>query len=634
MGEANLLNCRSWLSALVELYEELASTTTKYTTHASARTPVRLIENLKQWCISHPLFSFATAGACFVLLLYRNSLGAPFVYDDQDQIQTNLQLLSWGSVFTHYVAAAHPFSSAYHASTGSSYRPLFWLSVALDRRLFGLNVAGFHFTNLLLHWANGLLAFILLKRVGVSQITAAATALIWLALPINSEAVAWISGRTYCLLMLFVLLSLLFAEQYLLTGARSILLFYCVAHTGAVLSHEAGIMVLPFVFLISYSRTKLAKYHSLSLYVSGVLITVVYLCLRAANIGLSAGPSSWAILPVGATMAKYTRWILLPIHMSVERSTETPPNILSFANVSALFGVLLLMVGVVQLRNKVPEVSSGVAWTFLALLPFSGFIPIYQGMAERYAYLASIGLVLVLLASSLKVKGRAKYLILCLIGSWVLWGAWRLNSRVLDWRDEISLYASSLKTDPDSPVLLVNLGSTLADAGHLGDALVLIRRAVSLKPDYELAYRSLGNTCLRLGLFDEASSSYEKAITLQPDDVKAITNLGSTYVRLKDLDAAEREFRRAISLSPRTVGPHCDLGIVLFYQGKSEQALEQLQAAIKLNPADASPYYFLGFVEEQMGARQAAMQMYQRALELQPEFSQARVGLDRLQNHK
>jgi protein O-mannosyl-transferase len=621
---------------------------------SNSQIPALSFASLQQFCVSHPIVPFAILSACLMLLIYRNILWAPFVYDDQDQIQTNSLLLSWRSLITHYFGATQPFSSAFRGAGGSSYRPLFWLSLGLDRHLFDLNVLGFHLTNLLLHWANGLLTFTLLRRLGAWQLVAAITALIWLALPINSEAVAWISGRAYCLLTFFILLSLLFAERYLRKGTRLSLLWYFLAHIGALLSHEAGILVLPFVFLMiclirrkacvgMSAATAGTSARATSLVVSrriGTLgslagaLSPAYLVLRAGIFNSSVSPHSWSLLPVGATLANYVAWILFPLHMSIERSTETPPNTLSLITIGGWCGLLLLILAILLLRNRMPEVSAGLAWMLLALLPFSGIVFIYQGMAERYDYLASVGLVLAIVYLCSKIRGNTKYFATAVVTLWALWGVWRLNSRLLDWSSETSLYASSLKTDPDSPILLLNLGSTLGDAGHLGDGLFLITRAISLKPDYAIAYRAQGNIYLRLGAFKQAKASYERALALQPDDVKAVTNLGDTYVRLKDLSAAEREFRRAITLAPKTINLYCNLGIVLFNQGKSDEALQQLLTALKLNPSDPNPYYFLGFVEEQMGARESAMQMYGKALQLQPGYSQARLGLDRLQHQQ
>src|ERR1700685_2671092 len=289
-----------------------------------------------RWYRSHPLFCFAALSACSLLLLYRSILRAPFVYDDQDQIQTNPALLSWHSFVTNYVEAAHPFSGTFRGSGGgASYRPLFWLSLAVDRHVYGLNVTGYHLTNLLLHWANGLFAFALLRRCGASGMLAALTALIWLSLPINSEAVAWISGRAYCLLAFFVFLSLLFAQWYLRKGAYMPLLFYCIAFIGALLSHEAGILVLPFVLLLAHLRASKDTYSARRLYIAGSAFTLIYLLVRAGSLGSSLNPKSWALWPAGMVIAKYLSWMVLPIHMSIERSTEIPPDSLSAANAGA-----------------------------------------------------------------------------------------------------------------------------------------------------------------------------------------------------------------------------------------------------------------------------------------------------------
>lgn len=603
------------------------------TDESASRLHASPLARLRAFYTSRPLLSFAIVSACLLTLLYFNVLSAPFVYDDQDQIQNNPFLLSWRSVVVHYLGATHSFNTVYRgAGAGTSYRPIFWLSLALDRYLFHLDVVGFHITNLLLHWIDGLLAFVLLRRLGHSRQLSTAVVLIWLVLPINSEAVAWISGRAYSLLTFFVLSSLLLADQYLRNGKRFWLVSCCLAQAGALLSHEAGILAMPFVLLLTYSRRRTTSYSSRPLYIFAGAISLVYLCLRIRGFGSSINPHSWSLLPIGTTMAKYIAWIILPINMSIERSTETPSNAWSLGNVIGTFALLLIVVATIYLRRKMPEISTGLIWIVLALLPFSGIVFLYQGIAERYCYLASLGVVFVLVDLSYKAPVKTRYLALGLVTLWALWGVWRLHSRLQDWENDLSLYASSLKTDPDSPVLLVNLGSTLLDTGRLADAVLMLDRAIALKPDYELAHRNLGNVYVRLGALRQAKSSYQKAVALQPDDVKALINLGDTDVRLKDLGAAEREFRRAISVSPESFTAYCDLGIVLFNEGKTDQAMEQLTTAIKVAPADPSPYYFLGFIDEQLGAGQAALSMYEKALQLEPHYSPARNAIDRLEH--
>ncbi len=200
-----------------------------------------------------PTLGFAIVSALWVLLLYRHAIGAPFVYDDIPQIQQNPALLSWHGTLGYFRSHV-PFNAEFRRVAGSFYRPLFWLSLALDRRLWGLNASGFHAVNLVLHWANGLLGFVLLRRFGCSVLLAGGACLLWLGLPINSEVVAWISGRSLSLMGVLLLLSLLMADWYLRSRRAVALVSYFSAGLAAILSHEAGVLVLPLTFLIAYAR--------------------------------------------------------------------------------------------------------------------------------------------------------------------------------------------------------------------------------------------------------------------------------------------------------------------------------------------------------------------------------------------
>src|ERR1700722_12255817 len=162
------------------------------TKHRSARLRIR---SELEAIAHHPGLWFAIISACWVALLYRHVIGNGFVYDDVGQIQKSPALASWHSV-REYARSAVPFNSEFRGIGGSFYRPLFWFSLALDRIFWGLNATGFHLTNLALHWGNGLLAFLLLRRLHVSGLLSASVCITWLSLPINCEVVAWISGRS------------------------------------------------------------------------------------------------------------------------------------------------------------------------------------------------------------------------------------------------------------------------------------------------------------------------------------------------------------------------------------------------------------------------------------------------------
>jgi protein O-mannosyl-transferase len=604
---------------------------------------------------------FAIISACWVALLYRHVIGAAFVYDDVPQIQHNAALLSWHSA-GQYARAAVPFNSEFRGFGGSFYRPLFWFSLALDRSLWGLHAIGFHLTNLVLHWANGLLAFLLLKRLRVSSLLSAAVSICWLGLPIDAEVVAWISGRAISLAVLFLLIALLCADWYRRSNKIVALLAYAIASFGALLSHEIGILTLPLACLILYATNAVPR-RWLVLSGVGVAVAAVYLWLRhLRGAHLSSGVA--VIIGSGISFWKYIGWMLLPLRMSIERSTDVPTDT-PVTTAAASIGVLALFIAILQLRSKLPEVAAGLAWLCIALSPFCGIVPIYQGMAERYTYLAALGLVLAIAGLSSHLESWTRSLVLYALILWVSWGVWRLNARVLDWRDEISLYAKSLEATPKSSVLLYNLGVALAEAGDASKAAVYYQRAIDLNPQYTSAFINLGNLFqsqgnysqsaalyeraisldprdpdawvnlgtlyLQLALNQQAKIAYENAIALKSNDVEAIIDLGAALQRLGDLSGAEQAYQRAIAVDPSQAPAYCDLGALLLQEGNVGAAREMLIKALEHNLSYAPAYFDLGVLYEQTGSRGLAIEMYKKALDIQPDYEHARSNLERME---
>ena len=612
---------------------------------------------------SNPELWFAIISACWVVLLYRHVIGGPFVYDDVAQIQNNPALSSWRSA-AEYARSAVPFNSEFRGFGGSFYRPVFWFSLALDRTLWGLNATGFHFTNLALHWANGLLAFLLLKRLRVSLLLSATVSIIWLSLPIDSEVVAWVSGRSISLAVLFLLTGLLSADWYVGSNRIAALFCYVIATFGALLSHEIGILTLPMTYLLLYVGSA-ARRSWLVLSGAGLAVDAFYFWLR--HIG-GARLTSGISVPIGLAMTfwKYIAWILLPVRMSIERSTDVPTNNSPMIRAAALIGCLVLILAILRLRNKLPGVAAGLVWLCVALVPFCGIVSIYQGMAERYVYLAGLGLVFAIVALVFHLKGRTRSVVLCAGILWVLWGAWRLDVRVLDWRGEVPLYLSSLEATPKSSVLLYNLGVAFAEAGDASKAADYYQRAIALKPDYtsaiinlgnlfqnqanysqaeELyeraisldprdpdAWVNLGNLYLHLALTQQAKSAYEKAIALKSNDVEAIIDLGAVLQRAGDFSAAEQAYQHAIAVDPSQAAAYCDLGALFLQQGNLAAAREQLIKAIEHNSSYALAYFDLGVVYEQTGSRNLAVEMYKKALDIQPDYQHARSNLERIES--
>jgi Flp pilus assembly protein TadD len=590
------------------------------------------------WAEGLPGWVWILAIAAWTLLLYSRALHAPFVYDDLAQVVRNPNLAAWHDVFVRFLTKPVTFSAEFRASasTGSFYRPLYWLSLALDRHLWSLHPAGFHLTSLLLHALNGILLFHLLQRLHRSTLLATATSLLWIGLPINSEAVAWISARAYPLCLFFLLLSLIAGLRYL-DGRRPLALlaaFLCAL--AALFSHESGILVLPFaaIVILLRSRNEFAAIKERpALILLATDLGAIFLAFAARfAIGAHSATGSltpWAFAPA---LGKYIGWTLLPVRMSVERSTSTPSNTPS---TTAIFGIVALFAFVaviLVLWKRIPAAAAGLAWLFFALVPFCGLVFLYQGMAERFLYIASIGAALAAVALAAHLRPPARAAAFSLLALWAAWGVFRLQTRLSDWNSPIALYRSSLEATPSSAPLYFNLGFNLREAGSLSEAVDAYQQAIRLNPDYQRAYASLGETLVRMRRLNDARTAYQRALALDPADASTTLNLAVVLHQSGNDPLAESTFRRAISLAPDNAAAYTDLGVLLFQHGQVEEAENLFLQAMDRSPNDPTAYSNLALLYEHSGHPALALSLYQKLLRLRPNDPEILGNIRRLES--
>ena len=580
-------------------------------------TNTSLYPRAAQWCRSRPLSAYILASLLWTTVLYSHAVTAGFAsYDDAPQIVQNPSLSSLAASLKYFQSPVS-FASDFRGSGASFYRPLFWLSLAVDEKLWGLNPAAFHMTNLLLHWLSGLFLFLLLRRLNIPSLSSALASLLWIGLPINSEAVAWISGRHYCLVACFLFLGTLLAELYLSRPAIKYLAGYCLAALCALLSHEEGVLIVAFTLLLVIAKHKERSRPALMLSGVSVIATLLYFGLRH-SVGATGVTAKGTMVSFGLSFWKYLGWMVLPIHMSIERSTDTPPPGWSGHALAAWLCLALASVVLILVHRKSPPSAIGFAWMGIGLLPFCGIVFIYQGMAERYTYVASAGLALMVVVIGLESQVRFRPFVLGLIAVWVLWGVYRLETRISDWSDATRLYGHSLQATPRSAKLHYNLGAIWEQRKDFAQASDEYNKAVALEPFYEPALAGLGNVALNLGRPKEASQIFQKALQLKPDDVKAVTNYGTALQSLGETEAAKAQYERAISLAPGDDSAYCDLGVLLFQTGDVHAAILQFDRAAKINPSDPAPLFNLAAIYQKSGRPDLAVKLYERVLQLSP----------------
>ena len=138
------------------------------------------------------------------VLIYSNSLNGEFVFDDHDSIVYNPAVKSLGNAFA--------------GISGNRY--LGTLSFAVNYAVAGLIPFGYHVTNVLIHVMNALLVYYLITLMFLTpalsgarvstQFVAFSTAFIFVAHPIQTQAVSYIAQRYTSLVTLFYLLAIIF----------------------------------------------------------------------------------------------------------------------------------------------------------------------------------------------------------------------------------------------------------------------------------------------------------------------------------------------------------------------------------------------------------------------------------------
>jgi hypothetical protein len=139
-------------------------------------------------------FAVAIWGAIFVV--YVPSLSAGFIWDDDDYVTQNATLRTDEGLRQIW----------FDPQATPQYYPLVFTSFWVEYQLWGLRPAGYHLVNAALHATNGVLVWLILRRLSVPGAWLAALA--FGLHPVHVETVSWISERKNVLSGLFYLIAL------------------------------------------------------------------------------------------------------------------------------------------------------------------------------------------------------------------------------------------------------------------------------------------------------------------------------------------------------------------------------------------------------------------------------------------
>ncbi len=581
------------------------------------------------------------AAICFALaigtfILYRPVSQNGFTNFDDDAYITGNPHVKAGVTWSGIVWA---FKSGYAAN----WHPLTWISHMVDCQLFGLNAGDHHLVNVFFHVANTLLLFGLLNMMTGAVWRSAFVAALFAWHPMHVESVAWASERKDILSAFFWMLTLIAYVRYTKSWTSFHFLHAIACYLLALLFFACGLMskpmvvTLPFVLLLldfwplqrlndsTLRRLIVEKIPFLALSFADCVVT--YLVQKKGGAVVNDSP----LFRISNALWAYEQYIaknFWPTDLAV---------VYPFLNhglvVQAIVSGLLLAicsVAFILLRNRWPYLFVGWFWFLGTLVPVIGIVRVGSAsMADRYAYLPSIGLFILVtwgLADFCKSQASKKILTAAALVTLVM--CFALTSiQIKYWRSSITLFRHAVMVTTDNYVANACLGQALDVAGDEADALTYCKEAVRINAQYPAGQFFLGMVLWKKGELSQALDCLKYAAQETPDDPGFQYNLGKFLLEHGSPDKAIERFIAALNDNPDFPEAHNALGKTFLKQGKLPEAAEQLSLAASLDPNNAEYHYDFGTVLFAEGKTGPAVEQLSEAVRLQPDFADAHENL-------
>lgn len=493
------------------------------------------------------------------LIAYGPALQAGFIWDDDVYVTRNPLLIAPDGLKQIWFSRNSP----------SQYFPLVYTVFRVQHQLFDdgprhYDPYHYHLTNVLLHIANALLIWLVLRRLSIRGAWFAAA--IFALHPVHVESVAWITELKNVLSMFFSLLAVLawikFVDQ-----RKPARLYYALALVCGVMAlfAKTTACVLPAVLIIvawlkceRLQWKRVVQVIPFVLAAAGMALVTIWwertiqgttgrefsftvmerILLASRAVWFYAGKLAW---PRDLAFS-YTRWTL---DAGDPVQYVWPAFCMAFAAAVWMFR-----------RRLGRGVIAAICFFPIVLSPMLGFVSLYtfkySFVADHYQYVASVGLIALFAAATVRVRLPEG-----------------LNR--------------SLRPALGAALLVILMILTRAQARIYEDQETIWADTITKNPTSAFAHYNLGVELIARGAIDGAEEAFRTAIRLEPTKGEAHGNLGAILRSRGEIEAAEQAFRLAIRYTPEFGEPYHNLAIILYTKGRYAEAWEQIRKCRKLN---------------------------------------------------
>ncbi len=584
--------------------------------------------------IAPALFGIGALGlALLVLGAYFPALSAGFVWDDRAFVGV-APIAEPGGIWRIW------FSPSAIEGEGH-YWPLTYTTFWLEHRLWGAFWApGYHATNLVLHAANAVLVWQLLRRLGALPTWWAwAVAALFAVHPVHVEAVAWVIGRKDLLATLFYFCTALAWLRTLEEGATWRWHLVALALFAAGLLCKSIGMTLPIALLVlrwwQHGRLTAGDFWRSAPFFAVALgfgigdmnyyeeyIHVDYTVLERVLIAAqSLWFYLWKLLWPADLMPVYPHWQV---------------DVVAVLPWVCAFGALAVAGALWWLRGRIGRGAlAGALFFAVTLGPTLGLVPFgymqFSFVANRYQYLADIGALTVLVGAAwvaVGALGRNLQLAAAGVGAGLV-----IALATLAWqhagiyRNEIVFYEAMLAGNPHARDAQFNLGSALFAAGQREEGLAATLASLEARPESMKAQYGAGTMLQAIDRTEEALAHFQRALAINANNSVVQYAAAQASVTLGRNAEAERHFRRALDVTPGHWNARIELAKLLANTNRPAAAAQLLREALTMRPGRTDVLLFLAGVEFSRQRYGEALDLYRTAKDRLPNSAVAWSGM-------
>jgi protein O-mannosyl-transferase len=609
------------------------------------------------------------------IIAYINSFNNTFQFDDGYHIVDGAKIKNIHNVLT----------SSHWKAIGD--RPLAFFTLAVNYKLNELDVTGYHIVNLLFHVLAGFIAFLLTLEIlslpvfrknktvkDYKVLIAIFTAFIFVAHPIQTQAVTYIIQRMTVMAGLFymwaVLLYIRGRNAHLKkppVKAWKPFAYYAGAFFAgflAIISKQNAVtfplafILVEFLFIRKEDQKIDRKFFIALSSVIGffILIGLIFYGLPREFDKISRSEYLFTQFRV---MVKYWQLLFLPVNQHLDYYWQISISLWGLKELlSLLFLLVTIGLGIWSYRKNWLIVSFCIFWFYLTLSVESTIIPIRDVIFEHRLYMAVFGFGFAISYFVFYLFGskNGKYAIIFLSLLTMVYAAASIN-RNRAWKNPYTLWTDSTEKDPKrerawywlasnymiekdnvnamkcyDTSIKCNSSFTLAyngranlkkDNGDLKGAIADYNKAISLDPKYVSAYYNRGIAYAASDKLQEAIKDYDQSIKLGNNSSSVYYNRGNAKRRAKDGQGAIEDYNQAIKLSPDYPLAFYNRGLTKDQLKNHEEAIKDIDIAIKIDPKNHLFYNGKGVALLALNKYKEAIENFNTSIQLKPDFGQA-----------